>query len=178
MPKIWNQKKAWPNNILLSGRDYHICTADGKYIETQTVLLFSASNGALWILKIYKFPFPSLTLSITVSLQFSVLSIMFNFHYLLLYQYNFPDFYVFIRAPSLFIIAACGYCPFISYINFLFRVPEEEFLKAFKNYPRLKTKVNNFHSQKAQVRQLDEDFVAIRPEWTVVDRILACRLSF
>ncbi|XP_050891252.1 CHD3-type chromatin-remodeling factor PICKLE isoform X2 [Lathyrus oleraceus] len=54
-------------------------------------------------------------------------------------------------------------------------VPEEEFLKAFKNYPRLKTKVNNFHSQKAQVRQLDEDFVAIRPEWTVVDRILACR---
>ncbi|CAK8569972.1 unnamed protein product [Lathyrus sativus] len=56
-------------------------------------------------------------------------------------------------------------------------VPEEEFLKAFKNYPRLKTKVNNFHYQKEQVRQLDEGFVAIRPEWTVVDRILACRAN-
>ncbi|KAL5071495.1 hypothetical protein RYX36_022382 [Vicia faba] len=54
-------------------------------------------------------------------------------------------------------------------------VPEEEFAKAFKNYPRLKTKVNNYHCQDALLKRLDEDFVAIRPEWTSVDRILACR---
>ncbi|XP_019447576.1 PREDICTED: CHD3-type chromatin-remodeling factor PICKLE-like isoform X1 [Lupinus angustifolius] len=54
-------------------------------------------------------------------------------------------------------------------------VPEEEFLKAFKNYPRLKTKINNFHRQMASANTSEEDFVAIRPEWTTVDRILACR---
>ncbi|KAE9588990.1 hypothetical protein Lal_00012672 [Lupinus albus] len=54
-------------------------------------------------------------------------------------------------------------------------VPEEEFLKGFKNYPRLRTKINNFHRQMASVNSSDEDFVAIRPEWTTVDRILACR---
>ncbi|XP_027333357.1 CHD3-type chromatin-remodeling factor PICKLE [Abrus precatorius] len=51
-------------------------------------------------------------------------------------------------------------------------VPKEEFLKAFKSYPHIKTKVNNFHRHMAS---RDEDFVAIRPEWTMVDRILACR---
>ncbi|XP_019438781.1 PREDICTED: CHD3-type chromatin-remodeling factor PICKLE-like [Lupinus angustifolius] len=54
-------------------------------------------------------------------------------------------------------------------------VSEEEFLKAFKNYPRLRTKINNFHRQMASVNSSDEDFVAIRPEWTMVDRILTCR---
>ncbi|GAU27028.1 hypothetical protein TSUD_313900 [Trifolium subterraneum] len=54
-------------------------------------------------------------------------------------------------------------------------VPEKEFLKAFKNHPRLKTKVNNFHRQMASANTSDEDFVAIRPEWTTVDRIIACR---
>ncbi|RDX76252.1 CHD3-type chromatin-remodeling factor PICKLE, partial [Mucuna pruriens] len=54
-------------------------------------------------------------------------------------------------------------------------VPEKEFLKAFKTHPRLKTKVNNFHQKMASVNTSDEDFVAIRPEWTTVDRILACR---
>jgi chromodomain-helicase-DNA-binding protein 4 len=54
-------------------------------------------------------------------------------------------------------------------------VPEKEFLKAFKNHPRLKTKVNNFHRQMASSNTSDEDFVAIRPEWTTVDRIIACR---
>ncbi|CAL0323181.1 unnamed protein product [Lupinus luteus] len=54
-------------------------------------------------------------------------------------------------------------------------VPEEEFLKGFKNYPRLRTKINNFHRQMESVNSSDEDFVAIRPEWTMVDRILACR---
>ncbi|KAL2346668.1 hypothetical protein Fmac_000668 [Flemingia macrophylla] len=54
-------------------------------------------------------------------------------------------------------------------------VPEKEFLKAFKAHPRLKTKVNNFHQKMASVNTSDEDFAAIRPEWTTVDRILACR---
>ncbi|KAI4337260.1 hypothetical protein L6164_015699 [Bauhinia variegata] len=54
-------------------------------------------------------------------------------------------------------------------------VPEKEFLKAFKTHPRLKTKVNNFNRQMASVNTSEEDFVAIRPEWTTVDRILACR---
>ncbi|KAE8056294.1 hypothetical protein FH972_013079 [Carpinus fangiana] len=54
-------------------------------------------------------------------------------------------------------------------------VPEKEFLKAFKTHPRLKTKVNNFHRQMASSNNSDEDFVAIRPEWTTVDRILGCR---
>lgn len=63
-------------------------------------------------------------------------------------------------------------------MSFLFRVPEEEFLKAFKNNHHLKTKVNNFHRQMESVNELDEDFVSIRPEWTMVDRILACRFSY
>ncbi|KAK7311902.1 hypothetical protein RJT34_10364 [Clitoria ternatea] len=54
-------------------------------------------------------------------------------------------------------------------------VPEKEFLKAFKTHPRLRTKVNNFHQKMASVNTSDEDFVAIRPEWTTVDRILHCR---
>ncbi|XP_054798276.1 CHD3-type chromatin-remodeling factor PICKLE isoform X2 [Prosopis cineraria] len=54
-------------------------------------------------------------------------------------------------------------------------VSEKEFLKAFKSHPRLKTKVNNFHRQMASTNTSEEDFVAIRPEWTMVDRILACR---
>ncbi|KAK9683495.1 hypothetical protein RND81_10G145300 [Saponaria officinalis] len=54
-------------------------------------------------------------------------------------------------------------------------VPEKEFMKAFKTLPGLKAKVNNFHRQMSSVNNLDDDFVAIRPEWTTVDRILACR---
>ncbi|XP_044463556.1 CHD3-type chromatin-remodeling factor PICKLE-like isoform X3 [Mangifera indica] len=52
-------------------------------------------------------------------------------------------------------------------------VPEKEFIKAYKSHPRLKTKVNNFNRQPNS--NTEEDFVAIRPEWTTVDRILACR---
>ncbi|MBA0627525.1 hypothetical protein Godav_005029 [Gossypium davidsonii] len=55
------------------------------------------------------------------------------------------------------------------------RVPEKEFVKAFKSNPRLRTKVNNFHRQVASNNSSEDDFVAIRPEWTTVDRILACR---
>ncbi|KAF7830339.1 CHD3-type chromatin-remodeling factor PICKLE isoform X1 [Senna tora] len=54
-------------------------------------------------------------------------------------------------------------------------VPEKEFLKAFKSNPRLKTKVNNFHRQMESANTSEEDSVAIRPEWTMVDRILASR---
>ncbi|XWS17860.1 hypothetical protein CRYUN_Cryun33cG0104600 [Craigia yunnanensis] len=54
-------------------------------------------------------------------------------------------------------------------------VPEKEFLKAFKSNPRLRTKVNNFHRQMASNNSSEDDFVAIRPEWTTVDRILARR---
>ncbi|KAK8654913.1 hypothetical protein V6N13_107509 [Hibiscus sabdariffa] len=54
-------------------------------------------------------------------------------------------------------------------------VPEKEFLKAFKSNPRLRTKVNNFHRQMESKNSSEDDFVAIRPEWTTVDRILACR---
>ncbi|XP_061964323.1 CHD3-type chromatin-remodeling factor PICKLE-like isoform X3 [Populus nigra] len=54
-------------------------------------------------------------------------------------------------------------------------VPEKEFLKAFKSNPRLKTKVNNFNRQMASNNNSEDEFVAIRPEWTTVDRILACR---
>ncbi|KAJ8751693.1 hypothetical protein K2173_025859 [Erythroxylum novogranatense] len=54
-------------------------------------------------------------------------------------------------------------------------VPEKEFLKAFKSHPRLRTKVNNFHRQMESNNNSEDEFVAIRPEWTTVDRILACR---
>ncbi|XWS26170.1 hypothetical protein CRYUN_Cryun26dG0008000 [Craigia yunnanensis] len=54
-------------------------------------------------------------------------------------------------------------------------IPEKEFLKAFKSNPRLRNKVNNFHRQMASNNSSEDDFVAIRPEWTTVDRILACR---
>ncbi|XP_074276619.1 CHD3-type chromatin-remodeling factor PICKLE-like isoform X1 [Silene latifolia] len=54
-------------------------------------------------------------------------------------------------------------------------VPEKQFIKAFKTLPGLRTKVNNFHRQMSSMNNLDDDYVAIRPEWTTVDRILACR---
>lgn len=59
----------------------------------------------------------------------------------------------------------------------MFRVPEKEFVKAFKSNPRLKTKINNFHKQMALNNNSEDDYVAIRPEWTTVDRIIASRLN-
>lgn len=57
-------------------------------------------------------------------------------------------------------------------------MPEKEFQKAYKSNHRLKTRVNNFHRQKLEsTSNNDDDFVAIRPEWTTVDRILAHRFS-
>ncbi|KAL8154275.1 hypothetical protein V2J09_012035 [Rumex salicifolius] len=71
----------------------------------------------------------------------------------------------------------CGYWVALSFHLFLdgCRLPEEEFIKAYKSLPRLKTKVNNFHRQMDSVNNSIDDFIAIRPEWTTVDRILACR---
>lgn len=64
-----------------------------------------------------------------------------------------------------------------TYLMYFLRVPEKEFLKAFKAHPRLKTKVNNFHRQMASITNSEDEFVAIRPEWTTVDRIIACRFN-
>ncbi|KAK1275276.1 CHD3-type chromatin-remodeling factor PICKLE [Acorus gramineus] len=55
-------------------------------------------------------------------------------------------------------------------------VPEKEFLKAFKTNPRLRTRVNTFHRQMDSMIN-DEDWVAIRPEWTTVDRVISSRKS-
>ncbi|KAI3737951.1 hypothetical protein L2E82_27969 [Cichorium intybus] len=54
-------------------------------------------------------------------------------------------------------------------------VPEKEFIKAYKELPRLRTKVNNFRKQMNVGNNTDDDYVPIRPEYTMVDRILACR---
>ncbi|KAM7258418.1 hypothetical protein ACFE04_014159 [Oxalis oulophora] len=62
----------------------------------------------------------------------------------------------------------------ISYLHCTW-VPEKEFVEAFNSYPRLKTKLNKFHRDMESKKYSEDDFVAIRPEWTTVDRILACR---
>ncbi|KAK4415413.1 CHD3-type chromatin-remodeling factor PICKLE [Sesamum alatum] len=54
-------------------------------------------------------------------------------------------------------------------------VPEMEFVKAYKSNPRLRTKVNNFHKQASSSNNSEDEYVPIRPDWTTVDRIIACR---
>nr|GEV04428.1 CHD3-type chromatin-remodeling factor PICKLE-like [Tanacetum cinerariifolium] len=54
-------------------------------------------------------------------------------------------------------------------------VPEKEFIKAYKELPRLRTKVNNFRKNMSVGNNAEDDFVAIRPEYTMVDRVLASR---
>ncbi|XP_074567339.1 CHD3-type chromatin-remodeling factor PICKLE [Curcuma longa] len=54
-------------------------------------------------------------------------------------------------------------------------VPEKEFLKAAKTHPRLKSRLSTFHKQMETLNKSDDDWVAIRPEWTTVDRVLASR---
>ncbi|XP_062228270.1 CHD3-type chromatin-remodeling factor PICKLE-like [Phragmites australis] len=56
-------------------------------------------------------------------------------------------------------------------------VSEKEYLEAAKIHPRLKTRLNNFHRQLDSMDKSDDEFAAIRPEWTTVDRILASRKS-
>ncbi|KAI3467977.1 hypothetical protein Pfo_024640 [Paulownia fortunei] len=54
-------------------------------------------------------------------------------------------------------------------------VPEMEFVKAYKSNPRLRTKVKNFHKQASSSNNPEDEYVPIRPDWTTVDRIIACR---
>lgn len=58
------------------------------------------------------------------------------------------------------------------------RVSESEYLETAKIYPRLKTRLNNFHKQMDSTDKSDDDYSAIRPEWTTVDRILATRYGY
>lgn len=48
-------------------------------------------------------------------------------------------------------------------------------MKAYKSNPRLRTKVNNFHRQASSSNNADDECVAIRPDWTTVDRVISCR---
>jgi chromodomain-helicase-DNA-binding protein 4 len=57
-------------------------------------------------------------------------------------------------------------------------VSESEYLETAKIYPRLKTRLNNFHKQMDSTDKSDDDYSAIRPEWTTVDRILATRYGY
>ncbi|KAH6757889.1 chromatin remodeling factor CHD3 [Perilla frutescens var. hirtella] len=61
-----------------------------------------------------------------------------------------------------------------SYIHCVW-VPEKDFVRAYKSNPRLRTKVNNFHKQASSSNNADDENVPIRQEWTLVDRIIACR---
>ncbi|CAL9155467.1 unnamed protein product [Musa hybrid cultivar] len=61
-----------------------------------------------------------------------------------------------------------------SYLHCIW-VPEKEFLRASKTHPRLKSRLNNFHKQLESMKNSDDDWVAIRPEWTTVDRIISSR---
>ncbi|EFH45565.1 hypothetical protein ARALYDRAFT_328538 [Arabidopsis lyrata subsp. lyrata] len=57
-------------------------------------------------------------------------------------------------------------------------VPEQEFEKAYKSHPRLKLKsrVDKFNADKDKfIAENGDEYIAIRPEWTTVDRIIACR---
>ncbi|KAK8923556.1 CHD3-type chromatin-remodeling factor PICKLE [Platanthera zijinensis] len=54
-------------------------------------------------------------------------------------------------------------------------VPEEEFIKACKVNPRLRTRLNTFQKQMDTMGATGDDWIAIRPEWTTVDRIISKR---
>ncbi|XP_019087304.1 PREDICTED: CHD3-type chromatin-remodeling factor CHR7-like [Camelina sativa] len=58
-------------------------------------------------------------------------------------------------------------------------VTEQEFEKAYKSHPRqkLKARVNKFNAvmDSTSSHNGGDEFIAIHPEWTTVDRILACR---
>ncbi|KAK4480175.1 hypothetical protein RD792_013237 [Penstemon davidsonii] len=81
------------------------------------------------------------------------------------------SFSLFVSSVSLFIflifvLASSVHC---------FRVPEMEFVNSYRSNPRLRTKVNNFHKQALSNNNPEDEYVPIRPEWTTVDRIIACR---
>ncbi|KAK4755859.1 hypothetical protein SAY87_009616 [Trapa incisa] len=68
----------------------------------------------------------------------------------------------------------------LSYIHCTW-VLEEEFVKASKTNFRLRAKLNSFHKKTSlNDRGGSEDgeqVVALRPEWTTVDRVIACRVQ-
>ena len=86
---------------------------------------------------------------------------------------------------SLLLVVTCSlhncfslYSSTINYrLSFKTRVSEKEYLEAAKIHPRLKTRLNNFRKQMDSVEKSDDDFIAIRPEWTTVDRILSSRYA-
>ncbi|XP_078157848.1 chromatin remodeling factor CHD3 (PICKLE) isoform X4 [Carex rostrata] len=62
----------------------------------------------------------------------------------------------------------------LSYIHCTW-VSESEFTKSALVYPRLKQRLNTFHRHFESVDKFDDEWAAIRPEWTAVDRIIATR---
>ncbi|KAJ1698567.1 hypothetical protein LUZ63_007079 [Rhynchospora breviuscula] len=54
-------------------------------------------------------------------------------------------------------------------------VSESEFTKSATVYHRLKQRLNTYYRHSESVDKSDEEWVAIRPEWTSVDRIIASR---
>lgn len=54
-------------------------------------------------------------------------------------------------------------------------VAEDEFRKAFKTRPQLKSRLNNFKAKMESMNSSEDEFIAIRPEWTTVDRVIASR---
>ena len=63
----------------------------------------------------------------------------------------------------------------ILYLLLCDRIPEEEFKKGSKTNPQLKTRLNKFREQMDSVNNSEDEWIAIRPEWTTVDRVLASR---
>lgn len=54
-------------------------------------------------------------------------------------------------------------------------VQEDEFKKASKTNPRLKTRLNKFKEQMDSMNSSEDEWNTIRPEWTTVDRVIAGR---
>lgn len=50
-------------------------------------------------------------------------------------------------------------------------------MRAFNTDYWLKIKLNRFKAKMESVDTLDDEFIAIRPEWTTVDRIIARRFA-
>lgn len=89
---------------------------------------------------------------------------------------------------SLLLVVTCSLHDYISlystinyYLSSKTRVSEKEYSEAANIHPRLRTRLNNFRRQKEAMKKeaerSGEDIVAIRPEWTTVDRILASRYA-
>ncbi|XP_059076151.1 CHD3-type chromatin-remodeling factor PICKLE isoform X4 [Cryptomeria japonica] len=56
-------------------------------------------------------------------------------------------------------------------------ISQEDFERAFKSYPQLKTRLNNFHRQLDSVNASNDDWMPLRSEWVTVDRVINCRMT-